>query len=381
MASDLSAKPFSPASMTGFADLADHVPTVVAVEEDEDGGRRSGRRQCLESVHGRAFCHRRAQWIMFGNINDRGTIYPQRVISSAIGDSRDTRPYRGHQDSRHPCSPTTMICVVTSAGSGDCRRTTSWRTRQSYLDHGVYTMSFVGSPAIQLSTSARRVRLSGVKLDRGQLAGNAYYSGQDGFYAFDGLNQHKIGAERIDNWFFNNEDDGVDPDYITLTQGAIDTSGNFILWMYPSRNSNGVLDRILVYSWLLDRWSMGRVTTQWASKGISLGYSLDQLDPFGMVDTISPGFNSPVWKGGAPRLYVVNSAGLISTLPATRWQPASRRSKSNSRPAIAAGSPVPGHWSMAAAHWSAWAPKPIGRRSQLESIGCTELSWRMPAAG
>lgn len=336
---------FQPGVDDNFSNLADYTAAVVAVAATDTEDAVIAAAPKNAAPVGR-FVATVRNWVMFGNINDRGSIYPNRVIWSAIGDPAYW-PLTG-----------TLEAASVQSDFNDLRSDLGWirgivSNLQScdaaiFLDHGVYSVSHVGSPAtfgFSLAQNAAGCRVSSsIVVNRGR----AFYLGQDGFYVFDGVNAQGIGAQRVDNWFFNNEEDGVDPAYVSLVQGAVDTSGRLIMWLYPSNGSNGTLDRIIIYSWLLDRWSMGRVTAQWASKGISLGYSLDQLNIFGTVDTITPSFDSPVWKGGAPRLYVVDALGRISTFTGetmaarvetleVQFAPGARTRVTNSRPLVDGG--------------------------------------------
>lgn len=176
-----------------------------------------------------------------------------------------------------------------------------------FCERGIYRVAYVGSPAIfdfavsqgGIGTVAPRSIIN--------YRGLAYYLGLDGFYAYDGsMPSVPIGAQKIDNTFFAD----LNPGYLATVQGAIHPNRKFIVWAYAGAGSgaSGAYNRLLIYEWQLNRWSFIDLTgmeIEWLTRWLSLGYTLDQLDPFATpngIDSLQYSLDSPFWEGGQVHL-------------------------------------------------------------------------------
>lgn len=244
-------------------------------------------------------------FVMHGNCIEQDEVFPQRVHWSAIGNP-----------SSYPALGTNAASEVLSDAQdlrsdlGQIRGLAAGLQNADvgvFMDGGVYAGSFIGTPAVFSFTLAQGA--SGCEYGSSIVVvhGMAFYLSPDGFYAWDGVNINTIGANKIDKWFFGDPVDGVDPAYISLTQGSADPSGRLIYWAYCGPQSLGVPNRLLIYNWQLGAWSFARISVEWLTKGVSLGYTLDQLDAFGTLETITTSFDSPVWQGGSPLLVAFNT--------------------------------------------------------------------------
>ena len=239
-------------------------------------------------------------FVMFGNLTEDGVSYPQRLRWSAIGNPSNY-PDIGSNDAAELQSDAQDLKASLGHIQGMAANLQS-ADIAIFMDQGVYSGSYVGSPAVfsfQIAQGATGCR---VPLSIITSRGYAYYLGWDGFYAFDGVQPRAIGHDRVDKWFLTNPDDGADPAYIEFTQGAADPINKLVLWAYCGPNSNGIPNRLLIYHVELDRWSMARVDSEWLVRGLSLGYTLDQLDQFGSLDDLAYSLDSPIWSGGHPIL-------------------------------------------------------------------------------
>jgi hypothetical protein len=138
-----------------------------------------------------------------------------------------------------------------------------------FLENGVYSVNYIGSPVIfEFGIIQGAV---GCQYPRSIVVnqGYAYYYGTEGWYAFDGTTPTPIGAQKIDNWFLTDPVDGADPQYLDRIQGAADPLGTLILWLYCGPNSSGLPNRLLIYNWLLQRWSVARVKMNWLARGFT----------------------------------------------------------------------------------------------------------------
>lgn len=126
--------------------------------------------------------------------------------------------------------------------------------------------------------------------------GDYVYLAEDGFYRGDA--RSPIGAERVNRWFFEN----TLSDRLGEMMGAVDPFSKITWWL--ARGSN--IGRVMIgYDWQLDRWT--QVFVQAADGQLSVlitaataGYTLEGLDQFGTIDTLTASLDSDVWKGGTP---------------------------------------------------------------------------------
>jgi hypothetical protein len=139
------------------------------------------------------------------------------------------------------------------------------------LENAIVRMQFVGSPNIfQFDTIARGVGC----IEAGsvtQYAGTTYFLGADGFYACDGQQIIRIGAEKVNRYFFSNANIG-DIDSISA---SIDPERNVVMWDY-SNTSGG--RSLIIYNYQTQKWSEAETDVDYLSTLSSTGATLDGLD-------------------------------------------------------------------------------------------------------
>lgn len=134
---------------------------------------------------------------------------------------------------------------------------------------------------------------------------DVFYLAQDGFYKYAAPSD-PIGETRINETFLAD----ADPSYLFTTQGAADPAEHVIYWRYRSRSaiSTNYTDKVLIYHYLLNRWSRADINLAWLFPAISPGFTLDTLDTLGYtLDTLPLSLDSPVWSQGAKALAAFNS--------------------------------------------------------------------------
>ena len=139
------------------------------------------------------------------------------------------------------------------------------------LENAVVRQSFVGSPNIfQFDVIARGVGcIEGGSVT--QYAGVTYFLGADGFYACDGQQVIRIGAEKVNRYFFNNANIG-DIDSISA---SIDPERNVVLWNYSNVSGGRSL---IIYNYQTQKWSEAETDVDYLSTLASTGVSLDSMD-------------------------------------------------------------------------------------------------------
>lgn len=161
-----------------------------------------------------------------------------------------------------------------------------------FSERAVSRMSYVGSPLFfQFDTISRGLGC----IAEGSVAqyGNiSYFLSDDGFYSCDGNAVRGIGTEKIDRYFFKN----ADLSKIDTMSSAVDPIKNIVAWNYPN-NSGG--RSLIIYNWQLDKWSKSDTTTvDYISSLATSGVTLEGLDTYGTIDSLTTSLDSREWVGG-----------------------------------------------------------------------------------
>lgn len=168
-----------------------------------------------------------------------------------------------------------------------------------FLERAIVRMEYVGSPLV---FTFRKVETNhGCSFPGSIIAlgpNRVFYLGRDGFYIFNGAQAIPIGAEKVNQFFFDDFNTGL-ADRMSAT---VDPTGTNIIWSYPSNQSpNGDPDRLIIFNHVTKSWSycelgphdmVGFIRTQSAS--------VDGAEFIGNLDTdFDVSFDSPIFKGGA----------------------------------------------------------------------------------
>lgn len=163
-----------------------------------------------------------------------------------------------------------------------------------FMERAIYRVNYSGPPTffkILPAVGAKGTPATNSLVQAGSLI---YYLGEDGFYAFDGTNTKPIGTERIDKFFF----DDLDQNYFERIIGESDPINKIIYWSYPDKtNTGGLCNKIIAYNWSIDEWSLIEHDTEFLFRGLSIGYTLSDLDAFGTLGTLEFPLGSRVWMG------------------------------------------------------------------------------------
>lgn len=134
--------------------------------------------------------------------------------------------------------------------------------------------------------------------------GQFFYLAEEGFFA--GAERRPIGAERVDNWFFEQ----IDEAYLSDVQGAADPFAKIVWWNY--RRASGTYHRI-GYDWQLDRWCSSDLDVGLLIPLVTPGMTWDSLDTlYATIDDVTPPFDSRLFVGGRPTLATFNSDNKLA---------------------------------------------------------------------
>lgn len=107
---------------------------------------------------------------------------------------------------------------------------------------------------------------------------------KDGFYR----NNTPIGEGRVDRWFFATADS---PE---LTEAVVDPFAKIVWFRFVSEDQN----RLLGFDYKLDRWCYSDQDLAMLMPAATAGFTLEDLDAFGDLDSLPYSLDSRFWKGG-----------------------------------------------------------------------------------
>lgn len=216
--------------------------------------------------------------------------------------------------------------------------------------YGVKRMMYAGPPQVFDFLPAENLRGTPAEHSPVVYGGNVYFLGWDGFYAFDGAQSRAIGADKVDKTFFAD----LDPSLFNRVVGAVDPLNKLIIWAYPGQNhdANGNPNKLIIYNWQLDSWSLAEITSETICRMFGLGYTLDQLWTIlgYTLETLPASLDSSVWQDGklqfglfdtSHQLNYLSGPPMAATIDTSEMQPfPGRRTKIKAaRPLVDGGTP------------------------------------------
>ena len=222
--------------------------------------------------------------------------YQNRVQWSALGD-----------ESSWTASATTQADFQDIPDGGSVVGVTGGEFGLILMDRSIHRMVYVGSPLIfQFDNISRNLGCYEANSVI-QYGGTTFFLGDDGFYACDGQNVVPIGNEKVNRFFFDNVDEGT----LYLMSAAVDPTKKLIIWAYASVSS-ATVDSLLIYNYQTQRWTSGTTTADRIASTSTPAVTLEGLDVYGNVDTITTSFDSRLWLGGKLQLAGVDGAKIVT---------------------------------------------------------------------
>lgn len=174
-----------------------------------------------------------------------------------------------------------------------------------FLERAIVRMSYIGSPYFfQFDTISRNLGcMTGGSV--AQYGNMSFFLSDNGFYSCDGQTITPIGANKVDRYFFDN----ADINKIDLISAAIDPERKIVVWNFYNDNNGKSL---LVYNWQVKKWSICDTSTNAVASIATSGITLEGLDAFGTVDSITTSFDSRVWSGGKFLFAGINGAYIYT---------------------------------------------------------------------
>ena len=194
-----------------------------------------------------------------------------------------------------------------------------------FQENSVTKMTYVGSPLIFRFDTIEEARGCIASGSIQKLGSDIYYLAEDGFFKLTAGGSIPISPEKVNDWFFDNCDKSLAH---RITSTIFDEKG-IVMWAFPDKNApSGTPNRVLIYKWLLDKWSWGQYDVEefhrYSPGGSVTLEELDTLYPGGLdteplaesVNSIS--LDSNIFTGGGTKIFgAFGSDDKLSTFEGT----------------------------------------------------------------
>lgn len=245
-------------------------------------------------------------FVLLGNIHDGSNRIPNRVWWSAFADETlftpSTATQAGYQD---------------LYGTGWVQRIVSGEYATVVCERGVWRFSYVGPPQIFQADLIVRDVGTVMPWSVAWADERIWWYSADGFVELSPAGLRRIGEQKVDAYFRASFSKG----YEHKVSAVADPRNKRVLWAYPNASAtSGTPNRILVYSWELDRWSELSVTVEVLCQAASGGYILDNavFKAAGIYADLDagniPDFDSDIWRGGQYQVAGFSTAHKLGTL-------------------------------------------------------------------
>lgn len=140
---------------------------------------------------------------------------------------------------------------------------------------------------------------------KARVGDNVFYLSDDGFYS---STLGPIGHEKFNVYFA----DDVEPTWKTRTIAAIDPKRPLLYILYRSiNNAQEYYDKMLIYNWIAQRPAYAEVEISSIGAAATTGQTLEDLNSFGSIESVTPDLDSPVWAGGVPVLLGISNINAL----------------------------------------------------------------------
>jgi hypothetical protein len=177
-----------------------------------------------------------------------------------------------------------------------------------FQDSAMRLVQFGGAPGGALYSISKIADGRGTVGERSVVSfdGMIFYLASDGFYKFTLGGNEPIGAEKVNRWFLSQ----VSVADLPNVQAAIDPKNKIVAWRISST-------KLLCYDWQLQEWFTVTASTSSLSRVATPGYTIDDIDSFGVLDSLTIPFDDRFWQGGQPVFAALDATYKYATFSGT----------------------------------------------------------------
>lgn len=245
-------------------------------------------------------------FVMCGDINDpTDGVKPARIRWGSIADpltwylAGTSNAYANQSDEQD-----------LKAESGSVRAIFGSDVGIIFQERAITRATYVGSPLVfrlDLADGSRGLRAPRAAVQVGRLV---FFLAKDGFFVTDGGGDSTpIGNGKVDRWFFETANASM----LDQVQAVLFPSQKCVAWFFAAESST-YNDHVLIYNYTTQRWSHGELSCYLAVTAKTAGYTLDQLDSFGTLETLEVSLDSEAWQGGESFPAILTTAYKLADL-------------------------------------------------------------------
>lgn len=231
------------------------------------------------------------QFLVLGNTNDTTDgVQPSRVWWSGINDPDDFTP-----------NATTQCDFEDLKAGGWVQRIVgNMEFGLIFMESQIVRMSYASPPVIWQFDAIDQRRGSPIPGSVVAHGRRVYFISDEGFFVTDGSGESvPIGQNIVDRYFW----DQFDIAHRHRVTAAVDPVRKCVFWGFPGTgNTAGAPNLCLIYNWQDNKWSDAAVDHEILCRVFTQGYTLEQLDAFGTLETLPYSLDSLAWTGGLSRL-------------------------------------------------------------------------------
>ena len=163
-------------------------------------------------------------------------------------------------------------------------------------ERAIFRATYSGLPLVFQFDKVESQRGCSIKGSVCNVGSNVFFYSNDGFYLFNGQSSTPIGAEKVNKFFAKDFNIGFKQN----VSASVDPLNQIAIWSYPSiASGDGAADTLLIYNYVLGRWSLVKTRADYLAPFFSAGYTLDQLDNLSAtLDGLTTVLDTPLYKGG-----------------------------------------------------------------------------------
>lgn len=129
---------------------------------------------------------------------------------------------------------------------------------------------------------------------------NIYFISSEDFYIHSNGQTKPIGAQKVAQTFYAD----LNIDFLDRVSSSVDPVRHLVVWSYPSvASQDGTPDKMIMYDWVLNRWTEAEVDHDIVYKKIGESLTLDNLDGLSSsIDDLGISLDSRLFKGNGTLL-------------------------------------------------------------------------------
>ena len=233
------------------------------------------------------FCAVVRDFVVTANVAYGANDFPYRVRWSQLGNGTDFTIGTGQSD------------IQDIPDDGHITGIVGGEYGVVFLERAIARMTYVGSPLI---FTFEKVENRGCNY-AGSIASlgpsQIFYLAEDGFFFFNGSQSMPIGAGKVDEFFAKD----LGPNFTSRITCSIDPLNQLVMWSYPSIESTGEPDSIIIYNYAVKKWSLARIDHESIGVSLTLGTSLENLANISStLEGLTTSLDSPAYRGGSFQL-------------------------------------------------------------------------------